>query len=117
MGINISAWKINGVEEMQDHYPDCLYTWFKKEKISYWDSCRMSGDKDFWMTEDLEWETRYEGDVEPKQSFDETYHRPKDLDKAIEWVKQNIYVGNQDRWIKVLTDMKTDKDIYLTCSW
>ena len=117
MGINISAWKINGIEEVNDTYPDCLYTFFKKEKIPYWDICRYSGDKDFWMTDDLEWETRYEGDVESKHSFDETYHRPKDLDKAIEWVKNEIYIGNQKRWIEILDNMKTDKDIYLTCSW
>ena len=116
MGINITAWRINGIEEFNDQYPDCLYTFFKKEKLPDWDTCRFSGDKEFWMTDDLEWETRYEGDVE-KDGFDKTYHKPKDLDKATDWVKNNIYAGNQKRWLNLFEQMKNDNSIYLTRSY
>ena len=116
MGINITAWKLNGIEEIEDQYPDCLYKYFKKERLPDWDSCRFSGDKDLWMTEDLEWESRNEGD-DDTGSFNETYCRPKDLGKASDWVVQNIYIGNQQRWLNLFKQMESDKDIYLTCSW
>lgn len=115
MGINITAWKIIGVEEVADQYPDCLYKYFKKEELPEWDSCRFAGDSDFWMTEELDWDTRHEGD-EDTGSFEKIYCRPKDLKKASEWVIENIYIGNQKRWIDLFALMEADKDIYLTCS-
>lgn len=116
MGINISAWEIKGIEEISESYPDNLYKYFKKEKIPYWDTCRYSGDKDFWMNEKLEWDTRYEGD--DGKNFEDSYHRPKDIGKAIDWINKNIdYEGNKPRWITLLKDMETNSNIWLSCSY
>lgn len=68
------------------------------------------------MNESFEWETRYEGD--DGDDWEGAYHRPKNLDKAVEWVKANISPqGNTKRLLDILEEMKNDPKLYFKCSY
>jgi hypothetical protein len=77
-------------------------------KIENWNSMRHSGDDDL-MQADFKW---YYLD---NNSY-EFVCRPIDLDFAIQWVKSNVYEGNQKRLIDLFELMKTDTQVYLNFS-
>lgn len=101
MGLNISAYILkdnNGNIETEDFG---------------FDSDKYSGDGEFVTTDLIEWEY-----VQYRPNYpDYIYKRPKDLDIAIDWVKNNIYEGNQERLINLLEAMKENKNLYIYCGW
>src|SRR6202000_1504334 len=99
MGINISVQKLIGKEMVECHHPEELVPFYKIERQDWFDSCRHSGDRDFIMNNDFKY---LDEDVD---SFEQSLMRPVDLDAALEWVRKNIYEGNQARLIEVLEKM------------
>lgn len=116
MGINISVYKILGITKDVYDSPYCEDIYFKTEKHPTWDSVRYAGDRDFWRNEAFEWETRYDGDS--GTDWESAYHRPKDLDKAVDWVKSNIkWESTVKRLVNILEEMKGDPNLYFRCSY
>lgn len=116
MGINISVYEIG--QTLTDRYesPPEEYFYFHKERHPTWDYCRHAGDRDFWLNDAFEWSMRYEGD-DPGNGFESAFHRPKNIDKAIEWVKANIPDINQSRLINILEEMRANENLYFSCSY
>ena len=113
MGLHICAYILSPTRILAGGYVG-----FVSKAYDEFDSLRYSGDRDFVTTEDLEWEEvidNPEGRTFAEQG--ECYSRPKDLEKAKTWVKENIYIGNQPRLIKLLEDMEADPCLWLIFSW
>jgi hypothetical protein len=113
MGLNIIAYEITGEAEYED--------WgFQKHKYKVvqgydgFDSCRYSGDRDFVTTDALDWEEIPDSDYSMETRF---YNRPKDIDKAREWIKANVYEGNQSRLLKLMDDMEANPNLVIYNSW
>lgn len=115
MGLNILLYRIEGIEEYQDHYPYQTIKTFKTSTPDWWDSFRHSGDREFCSSVDFD--HRAEGDDGDPDIDRRVYSRPSDLDAAISWVKENIYEGNQERLIRVLEEMKKDPDLWFYLSY
>lgn len=88
----------------------------KIEKDECFDSARYSGDKDFVLTDDFEKEYATNEPFDAWKNED-IYWRPKNIDKTIGWVKENIFSGNQQRLIDTLFLMKKEHNLYFYNSW
>lgn len=115
MGVNILLYKIEGIEEFKDQYPECLYKQFRTSTPDWWDHSRYGGDREFCRA--IEFDQRVDGDDGEPDIDTRVYNRPSDLDAAISWVKENIHEGNQERLIRVLEEMKKDLDLWFYLSY
>lgn len=103
MGLNIIAYRVtkSGDDLVASRYED-------------FDTGRYAGDRDFVLSMAIEWEELVE---DPSDLWSRDFCRPKDINAAKEWVRQNITEGNQPRLIKLLEDMEKIPNLYIFCSW
>lgn len=110
MGVNICVYEL-GEKEIVDDCAGQPYSYIPTKEFRDWDSCRHTGDRDFALTSDLEWES-----IEEDQ--DRHYYRPKDFEAATNWVKNKIeHKGNHDRFFRIFEAMKTQPNLYFYFSW
>ena len=102
MGLNISLHKLPDKNDVHSAEPD----------DKRFDFIRYSGDVEFHQS--VEWET-----VRCKELHycDQYFSRPKDFKKARQWVKKNVFKGNQKRLLDVLDLMEKEEDLYLRFSY
>lgn len=114
MGINIFTYRLlEHVSEPNGNYPPHQY--WKKERYEDWDWGRHTGDREF-ASADFEWIEVV--DNPDSHDFSDCYNRPKDIDKAIEWVNKNIQPeGNRQRLINLLEAMRIDDKLFIHCSY
>jgi|GEM_PF-5565781 len=112
MGLNIIAYRITGVDEVEG-WSGKTEKHLTTESYKQFDSLRYSGDRDF--ASDIEWQKH----PDDGEDFEERYYRPKDLEKAKIWVGETDKVPdcNKPRLIKLLDDMEKDPTIYLYFSY
>jgi hypothetical protein len=106
MGLNIIAYRITGTAE------GCLgETFLDFEPYDNFDGLRYSGDNDFASNENIEWDW-----VRP--DIEKRYYRPKDINKAIKWVKntEKIPIGNKSRLLNLLYEMLKDETLCVVFS-
>ncbi len=109
MGLNIIVYKI--VEKtMEEGWHNNLVPYYKVERQDWFDSLRLSGDKDF-VTEN-EFVAYDENDEEGRD-----YVRPKDFSKCREWINENVIESNRQRLLKALDFFEKDKDLVFLWSW
>jgi hypothetical protein len=81
-------------------------------KVDWFDTARFSGDRDFVWNDAIEWHS-----LPHEPLLDDTILcRPKNIDLARNWVRQNIYKGNQPRLLELLDNMESDPDLWLYVS-
>lgn len=107
MGLNISAYILK--DKIKNSFGCTRYI---TDDFKF-DSDKYSGDDDFVCNKTIEFEYVYDDINIPEPC----YQRPKDLAVAIDWVKNNIYEGNQERLINLLEAMKENKNLYIYCGW
>jgi hypothetical protein len=89
--------------------------YLKTEEFKGFDSVRHGGDREFARTQDFEWDTIVEDENDLWSRY---YCRPKDLDKAVDWVdKQDLPIGNKMRLKGLLYDMRMIPRLYLYFSY
>ncbi len=108
MGLNIILVKVTGIETAKGwNNHDDVY--FNYDKQTWFDSLRHSGDRDFVMGNEM---------MRPfPQDTEDHFARPKDFEKAKEWVKSNVFEGNQPRLLKCLEEMQKDDKLCFIFSW
>lgn len=111
MGIHIIPKKVLGWVE--DVSTDGLYNekYLNTTTVDGFDSCRMSGDKDFYN-----YLTEEECDIITDEG--QIYYRPKDIGKLKDYVKfcDDIPEGNKPRLMGLLNIIQTDKSVYIYIS-
>lgn len=111
MGINIIAYKI--LDKVVDESGFMKSSYWNVERHNEFDSLRYSGDRDFINSDYVEWEELVDDTVYDSRD----YIRPENINNAKQWVKENIYPGNQPRLLKLLEDMEKDPKLYIFVSW
>ena len=111
MGLNIIAYRITGVEEIEN-WSGRKEKYLHTENYKQFDSLLYSGDRDFVSDNEFQ---KHPGDGD---DFNERYYRPKDLEKTKSWVRNTDKVPefNKPRLIKLIDDMEKDLSIYLCFS-
>ena len=100
MGLNLSIEKIIRIGS------GCAYV---TQDQDWFDYIRHSGDREFAVQYIFKYCEELDGDSE--------LYRPKDFDKAIEWVNDNIDPeGNRNRLIEALERMRLEDNLYFTVS-
>lgn len=113
MGMHIIPYILKERVEPNDYG----YSPWDIEEFKNFDSCRYSGDRDFVLTDDIDW--NYESD-DPLSTdmYEYSYMRPKDIDEAIEWVVENVeHEPNHARLINLLEAMRLNKKLHIFVSW
>ncbi len=109
MGLNIVLYNFAPMREGKSKLP---------ERDARFDSLRYSGDREFstWIGQEDNGE--FTSLTDSLWDFD-CYERPKDLQKAREWVKANIVEDNQKRWLDLFDLLETDtkKSLWLQEYW
>ncbi len=108
MGINISVKKVLG-REMADNWSFTQSPYYKTEDEDWFDCGRRSGDADFVVENDWVCVDDDEGNRELR--------RPKDFEKARQWVKENISKEGQPRLLEALDKMEKDETLAFRWSW
>jgi hypothetical protein len=106
MGINISLYRILSIEKEQG-LGGQEYDYCKTEPIEWFDYLRYSGDREF-MGRIGHWKSI---------DSDGEYSRPIDINEMREWVKKNIYEGNQERLLKALDLIEKDEMVGFHASY
>lgn len=110
MGINISVRKVTG-KTMEETWGGKTIPYYTTEEQDWFDYLRYSGDADFVTENDFEF-------IDSDTVVEERrLARPKDFNKCREWVKANVYEGNQQRLIDALDKIEADKTLCFTWSW
>jgi hypothetical protein len=109
MGIHIIPYIVGKRIELD--YGDKI---IEAEEYKNFDCLRQGGDSDFVFQEDFEWERLYEDPDKP--DYEHHYRRPKDIDTAINWIKQNIPNGGE-RLIQLMEDMRKDLNLWIVVSY
>lgn len=108
MGLNIFAVRL--IEKKIDITdPRQEYSYWETDEFEF-DSLRYSGDRELLNNNEIKWEYKHDGDG---GMGDRDYMRPKDLNVAIKWVKENVFEGNQRRLIDLFREMKNDNKLYI----
>lgn len=110
MGVNLSVRKFIS-KEPEELWNGQTVMYFKTEDQSCFDFVRHSGDRDFILKTDFTY-IDSELPVEEQQLA-----RPKDFNQAREWIKQNVFDGNQKRLLDALDRMQIDESLCFTWSW
>lgn len=111
MGLHIIP-KILKYKVSLDSYPP--QTYWETEKFESFDSIRCSGDTDFIYNSNLDW--IYEHDDSNNIDYEHSFRRPKNIEVAIEWVKNNTPKSNIDRLLSLLNDLDKNGNIWLVIS-
>lgn len=107
MGINISVVKV--IERtMEDCWDFKQRPYYKTEDQQWFDYLRYSGDREF-VIENRFYAVDNDGDGD--------LQRPEDFDKTREWVRKNVFEGNQERLLTALDKMEADESLAFTWSW
>lgn len=113
MGVHICPYILK--KKVTDDYGD---NYWETEEYNGFDHIRYSGDRDFVTTNEIDWDEELDNpDGKTMGSIGRNYNRPKDIDKAIKWVKENVYKGNQERLINLLEEMRKNEKLFIYCSW
>lgn len=106
MGVNVIAYKLGDIVKDGD------YDTYRVKSRHDFDSARHSGDREFIMCQEFDWDEVGDG------YYIENYSRPKNPQEAKEWIKNNIEPeGNKERLLKLMDDMLEDETIYLMASF
>lgn len=112
MGIHIIPYILGERKTEEGWGSKTMY--FEKQEYNNFDSIRKIGDSDFVFSENIEWEFIFDNpDV---KDYENSYRRPKDIDLAIEWIGKNI-IDDRDRLVKLMNDMKENKNLWITISY
>ena len=80
------------------------------------DDCRHAGDRDFIFNDGaIEWDYIYHDPND--EDFENSFRRPKDINKAKEWVRGNIPPSNIPRLLSLLEAMEINKNLYIQVSY
>lgn len=110
MGLNIIAYRITGISEELD-WNNRILKCLEVEKYKDFDYSRYSGDREFVIN------NKFIPHPEDGQDFQERFYRPENIELCKQYVKENIFEGNQPRLLKLLEQMELDTTIYLYFSW
>ena len=109
MGVNIIVKKV--VEKtMEESWGGKLVPYYKTEKVNWFDTLRYSGDREFIIENEFVY-------YDNNDTEGEEYLRPKDFNKCREWVMCNVVLGNQNRLLKALDELESDKQLVFRFAW
>ena len=109
MGIHIIPYIVG--KRIEYDYGDKM---LETEEYHEFDSLREVGDKDFVFQQGFIWETLQDNPDKP--DYERCYRRPKDIDAAIEWIKENI-PSKSPRLVKLMEDMKQHPILWFVVSY
>ena len=110
MGINIAVKKITD-KSTEKLWNNEEVPYYQTEDQGWFDHLRHSGDADFVMNNEFDF---IEVDL-PNEERE--LARPKDFNKCREWIKENVYEGNQSRLLNALDKMELDNTLAFRWSW
>lgn len=110
MGIHISVRKVTG-KTMEETWSGKTVPYYTTEKQDWFDFIRHTGDSDFVLENDFVF---VDSDAEVEE---QELARPADFNKCREWVKTNVFEGNQPRLLEALDRLEQDESLVFTWSW
>lgn len=109
MGLNIIAYEVEDCGESEFGGRD-----LKTVRFEGFDSLRYTGDRELIFTKEIEWDMI---DEDENDLWSGKYFRPKDIDKALEWVERNVPEGNKGRLRGLFNEMKLNHKLYVYFSY
>lgn len=109
MGIHISVKKVIN-RSMEELWSGKLVPYYETQRQDWFDYLRYSGDREFVLENEFTY-------VDEDAEEDMELARPSDFNKTREWVKNNVYKGNQQRLLEALDKLEKDETLAFSWSW
>lgn len=94
-----------------EEHAACDNRYCRSTQPDWWDSDKYTGDRDFYLTDDLEW-------ADLPGHHDQPGWRPADFQKARAWVMANIdAAGNRQRLLEAFDKMEANPNLWFYGSW
>lgn len=91
------------------------YKYIESKEWEGFDFIRRSGDKDLIFDSDIEWVYLYDDPEKP--DYENSYRRPRSIDIAKNWVKENIVEKDQERLLDLFSAMEKNTKLWITISY